>query len=111
MTKARQGDEACAHVLPTLPNEGTDCDRLLLALQMAHPEVVWNPNSSLSLMAHSRAADLRKLGWDVEAVRVRDLESPKGAKWGYRLVTPTTLWPSPPAERHMRVIRKGRVVA
>ena len=78
---------------------------------MAFPETVWNPNSSLSLMAHSRAADLRKLGWEIEAVRVSDPEAPKGAKWGYRLLTPVTLWPEPPTERHMRVIRKGRVVA
>jgi hypothetical protein len=81
---------------PALPNEGTDNDRLLVALQGAYPGVLWNPSSKLVLTAHSRASDLRKLGWDILVERRR---SPRGVKkgkqqYGYRLETPRKLWPA-----------------
>lgn len=100
-----------SRVVPKLPNPGTDCDRFLLALQGIAPSILWNANSSLSIMAHSRAADLRKLGWDIVSVRETDLDSPKGVRWGWKLRTPVEMWPAPDGQRPMRVIRKGRVVA
>ncbi len=51
------------------PAAGTDNARLLDALLESYPHAVWAPNGRLKLMAHSRAADLRKLGWTVESVR------------------------------------------
>lgn len=96
---------------PRLPNPGTDVDRLLLALQTVAPDTLWDANSKLSLMAHSRAADLRKLGWDVESVRKSDPTAPKGERWGWRLNTPVASWPTPDEQRPTRVIRSRRVVA
>jgi len=96
---------------PRLPNPGTDCDRLLMDLQAHYPAVAWNVYSRLNVMAHSRVPDLRNLGWTIESVRATDPKAAKGTRWGYRLLTPMPKWPVPPAERTMRVIRKGRVVA
>ena len=60
--------EARTRTLTLLPAPGTDCARLLNALIAAHPEPVWSPNSRLGITAHSRAAELRKLGWDIVSV-------------------------------------------
>lgn len=93
-------------VLPTLPNEGTDNDRLLVALQGAFPHTLWNPSSKLALTAHSRVCELRATyGWDIETERRK---SPRGVKegkqqYGYRLVTPRDAWPAGDAARGRRV--------
>lgn len=82
--------------MPGLPTEGTDNDRLLVALQGAFPGVLWNPSSKLQLTAHSRVSDLRKLGWEIVVERQ---PTPSGIKkgkqqYGYRLDTPRKDWPA-----------------
>jgi hypothetical protein len=84
-----------------LPTEGTDNDRLLVALQGAYPDVVWNPSSKLQLTAHSRVSELRKLGWTIVVER---RPSPRGIKkgkqqYGYRIDTPRKLWPAGDVKR------------
>lgn len=74
---------------PVMPSEGTDSYRLLRALMMGP---VWNPNSSLNLMAHSRASDLRKLGWSVTVER-RRIPGSRKKNMLYRLDTPQSEWP------------------
>jgi hypothetical protein len=96
-----------------MPNPNTDNDVLLLALQAAHPDPVWNPNSKLGLTAHSRVSELRKLGWEIECVR---RSTPKHAKkrkaqYGYVLHTPRSVWPQPDSTRVMKLVQMGRVVA
>ena len=53
-------------IQPVMPKVGTDNHRLLMALMLGP---VTNPNRKLNLMAHSRASELRKLGWDVQVQR------------------------------------------
>lgn len=77
--------------MPVMPKEGTDCHRLLVAM-MRGP--VTNPNSWLNLMAHSRASDLRKMGWDVQVKRCPSRsENVRKASYVYSLVTPPEEWP------------------
>lgn len=93
--------------LPKLPNEGTDNDRLLVALQGSYPRPLWNASSKLQLTAHSRVCELRNTyGWEIETVR---RQSPSGVKkgkqqYGYLIQTPRAAWPAGDAAR-------GRVVA
>jgi hypothetical protein len=77
---------------PIVPKPGTDNARMLAALQGAYPAAAWDLNDRLKLTANSRAAELRKLGWDVEAVRQRDPFHPKGKRNGYVLRTPRFWW-------------------
>lgn len=72
---------------PQRPAMGTDNGRLLDAMLQAYPNAYWNPNSRLKLMAHSRAADLRKLGWDVQAVSRRGTSTGARREHGYVLRT------------------------
>lgn len=69
---------------PKFRERGGGCDRLLRAMLAAHPGAVWSPNDPLNIIAHSRAAELRKDGWDVRCItrpgRVDPLE------YGYVLV-------------------------
>lgn len=81
---------------PVMPAEGTDCHRLLTALMLG-PQP--NPNSRLNLMAHSRASDLRKMGWDVSVKRQRQTSPPPSGTrrkptFVYSLDTPRELWPA-----------------
>jgi hypothetical protein len=109
---ARQGDEACASVLPTLPNHDTDCDRVLGVLLVAYPNAAYHINSSLNCTAHSRVSELRtRYGWDIECVRQRTPLAQKKIKHGYRLLTPPEHWPAGAADSRARVNRKGQVVA
>lgn len=98
---------------PRLPNPNTDNDVLLLALQAAAPDPVWNPNSKLGLTAHSRVSELRKLGWTIECVRRTPPTHAKQTKtqYGYQLLTPRSDWPAPDATRAMKLVQQGRVVA
>lgn len=96
---------------PIMPNVGTDNDRFLIALQENQPDVFWNPNSKLGITAHSRANDLRKLGWEIVAVQRYVPTHAKKRQWGYRLVTPRSRWPKPSGERSTRIVQQGRVVA
>jgi len=47
------------------PSPGTDNWRLLEDLLKNHPTPSWDCNSRLGMTAHSRASDLRRLGWVV----------------------------------------------
>ena len=96
---------------PLMPKPGTDNDTLLLALQENQPDVFWNPNSKLGITAHSRASELRKMGWDIVAVQRWVPEHAKKRQWGYQLLTPRSRWPKPPAGRSTRIVQQGRVVA
>lgn len=64
-----------APTTPQWPSAGTHNAKLLGALLDAHPAAVWHPNSRMRLMAHSRAADLRALGWPVVCVKRIDPET------------------------------------
>lgn len=70
------------------PAANTDAGIFLQALKEAYPEPVWNPNSTLQITAHSRASDLRRLGWKIKAVRDKDYKNairPHKKRWGYVL--------------------------
>lgn len=86
--------------MPAQPTPNTDAARLLEALQVAYPEPSWDPNSRLQLTAHSRASDLRELGWDVRACRIADPAHRKGRRHGYRLETPRGEWDGSPQPHH-----------
>lgn len=58
---------------------------MLDALLRAYPQAVWNTNSRLGLTAHSRAAELRKLGWDVQSVNRRTSGTGRRRDYGYVL--------------------------
>jgi hypothetical protein len=62
---------------------------LLDALLEAYPHAVYSPYGKLKLIAHSRAADLRRLGWDVQSVSRRDTNG--GLEHGYVLRTPSSV--------------------
>lgn len=70
---------------PQHPNAGTDNARMLDALLRAYPNAVWNTNSRLGLTAHSRAPELRKLGWDVQSVNRRTSGTGRRRDYGYVL--------------------------
>lgn len=79
-------------VTPVMPTPGTDNRRLLEAM-MRGP--VTNPNSWLSLTAHSRASDLRKMGWDVQVTRSPSRSgNRRKPNFTYSLLTPADQWPS-----------------
>lgn len=75
---------------PEYPTPGTDNDRFLSALLDAYPHAVWNPNSRLQLTAHSRAANLRELGWDVQSVSRKSARDESRREYGYVLRMPQT---------------------
>lgn len=74
-----------------MPEVGTDCRRFLDALIAAAPDPVWRPNSTLEITAHSRASDLRDLGWIVESVNRPNPDRPRKPVWGYRLLNAPTV--------------------
>lgn len=67
------------------PKPGTDNARFLDALIAAHPGWVSRPNSRLNIMAHSRASDLRDMGYRIEAKRFPDPDRPRKPDYRYRL--------------------------
>lgn len=68
--------------MPKMPTPGTDAHRLLEALLNGE---VKNPNRRLNLMAHSRASDLRKLGWKVSVRREPNRRNPRKPHYIYAL--------------------------
>jgi hypothetical protein len=70
---------------PILPNEGTHAEAMLIAIAAAYPDTSWNPRYS-RMKGHSRVADLRILGWEIEHVY-------RGSQHGYRMLTHCTCWP------------------
>lgn len=70
---------------PRTPQEGTDCARMLEALIDAFPEPAWSLNSALNLTAHSRASDLRDMGWNVKWVSRPDPRGGRKRQSGYYL--------------------------
>jgi hypothetical protein len=83
-------------IAPQLPTPGTDADRFIVELQTFYPYAVWSPNERLGITAHSRANDLRQLGWSIESVRKVDHAARKGKRFGYLLHTPREQWPTRP---------------
>jgi hypothetical protein len=89
------------------PTPGTDAARLLDAMRNAYPDPVWDADSGLHMKANSRAADLRKLGFDVECVS-RPIPGSRKRSWGYRLANVATATPSanaidePPAQASLK---------
>jgi hypothetical protein len=73
--------------MPPIPAAGTDSHKLLTAMLSAYPHPVWNPNSRLNITAHSRASDLRDLGWSVESVRGEAVPGTRKRAYGYRLAS------------------------
>lgn len=67
------------------PSAGTDAARMLDAMLASHPLPAWNLNRDLGITAHSRACDLRDLGWDVEAVPGERIPGTRKRVRGYRL--------------------------
>jgi hypothetical protein len=59
---------------------------MLDTLIAAFPEPAWDLNSRLQITAHSRAADLRRLGYGVEHVS-RSIEGRRKLQHGYKLTT------------------------
>lgn len=53
---------------PKRPGAGSHNERFLDALLAAYPHAYWKPSGRLHITAHSRASELRLLGWDVQSV-------------------------------------------
>jgi len=71
------------------PSQNTDSSIFLNALREAYPNPVWNPNSTLHITAHSRASDLRRLGWNIKAVQDKEYKNavrPRKKRYGYLLI-------------------------
>lgn len=75
---------------PTFPTPGTDSHKLLTALLESPTATIWNPNSRLQLTAHSRASDLRRLGWEVNSLSMKRLSGGKRI-YGYTLTNTTQI--------------------
>lgn len=60
---------------------------MLDELLAAYPHAAWQLNSRLNITAHSRASDLRQLGWDVEAVSRPDPSGGRKRQHGYKLAS------------------------
>jgi len=72
--------------LPLMPKPGTDTFKLLEAMLHNAPHYeVWSPNSLLNITAHSRAANLRAVGWQVESIRGPKIIGTRKREYGYRL--------------------------
>ena len=71
----------------TRPKPGTDSALMLDDLIAHYPDPAWALNSRLGITAHSRASNLRDLGWDVESVSRPNPANPRKRLYGYKLVS------------------------
>lgn len=78
------------HITPQWPKPDTDNRRMLEALIAAAPDFAWNLNYALELTAHSRASDLRDLGWLIEWEQRSRPGKGRKRDNGYRLLNPPT---------------------
>lgn len=72
------------------PTRGTDNYLMLEALIAAAPNPAWNLDAGLHIKANSRAAELRKLGWQVTYVSRARAHGDRKRDHGYKLLNPPT---------------------